>query len=638
MALPTLGAHVRPYRDYLTPALHRRFTKASRYTLLLCYLIACFMGEWNSALWSWFPLGPAGIRTLLVFLPALIVYVLRVAQWHVGARHTATPFDTAKKYFFRKSTLLTLALYAFSAWLYGELYIWSRPTQSKLAMTDMGRAHERLKLNERPLYLRLMFLSLAAVQTTLHLWHDYDSIRVPALQPTKNSDDSTVAVPAATACRPSTTLVRQFPSIFATSAICTFCSWVTGTLLYFGGPRHTIWEYYYSFSRSFVSLSKTSKPTGVAPFLPLVWGFLVEGTLLFTLWQFVNRAFDLYIAQDPLKDDKPITNDSKDPNGSLLNGLKSKKETVKAIAFWELALITDSFPDRRKTMYGELERKKAATFQQVTDICLGEIKFLIERLNIALDPAWRPPPSTATKESSPPVNLVPQIAQPLKGDHIVAAPPKPSSTWDQVSATTSDIAKLHSSPNNSKQALGREVLQKGLGTAKERAGQAESAVRTYWNTVLTSPLGWPFRHSFQRTASIIVLGAPYSRISLMCNAITALSNLSTFSIQQDALGHFHHGVPSMIRIFTTAINKIDEYMASAPIHWSDFETLAKPEEQRKVVAQVNQVRECLREGLERILGTFDEFLTVMELSRLEIIEAKKAVGARHTAPEMVQAK
>jgi nucleoporin NDC1 len=48
MALQPLGVQVRPYRDYLTPALHRRFNKASRYTLLLCYIIACWMGEWNS--------------------------------------------------------------------------------------------------------------------------------------------------------------------------------------------------------------------------------------------------------------------------------------------------------------------------------------------------------------------------------------------------------------------------------------------------------------------------------------------------------------------------------------------------------------------------------------------------------------
>lgn len=57
--------------------------------------------------------------------------------------------------------------------------------------------------------------------------------------------------------------------------------------------------------------------------------FITEGTLLVVLWEFVNKTFDVYIAQEPLKNDLPITNDSTDPNGSLLNGLKSKKDTVR---------------------------------------------------------------------------------------------------------------------------------------------------------------------------------------------------------------------------------------------------------------------------------------------------------------------
>jgi nucleoporin NDC1 len=287
-------------------------------------------------------------------------------------------------------------------------------------------------------------------------------------------------------------------------------------------------------------------------------------------------------------------------------------------------------------MYGELERKKAATFQQITDICLSEIKFLIDRLNTALDPTWRPQSSTSTQEPAPPVKLVPQISQPLKGDQIVAAPPMSTSTWEQVSDTAANIAKSHSSPGNAQQAYGREALNKGLKKAQEGAQQAESFVETSYNKLVSSPLGWPFRHSLQRTASVIVLGAPYSRMSLICNAITALTNLTTFSLKQDDLGHFHHGVPSMIRIFTTAINKIDEYMASVQIHWSDYESLKKPEAERKNVLKVSQVRECLREGLEMILGTFNEFLGGMGLSKVEILEAKKAIGTKK-ALEMVQA-
>jgi hypothetical protein len=155
----------------------------------------------HAALWLWFPLGPTGIRTLLIFLPALIIYVLRVAQWHVGERQTATRAETSQKYFFRKTTFLTLVFYAFSAWLYGEVYIWSRPSESKLGFTDLGRAHDRLKLNERPFYLRYLFLVLAAAQTTLHLWDDYDSIEVPAMKPRKEREDTTSAVPFSQNCQ-----------------------------------------------------------------------------------------------------------------------------------------------------------------------------------------------------------------------------------------------------------------------------------------------------------------------------------------------------------------------------------------------------------------------------------------------------
>jgi nucleoporin NDC1 len=133
------------------------------------------------------------------------------------------------------------------------------------------------------------------------------------------------------------------------------------------------------------------------------------------------------------------------------------------------------------------------------------------------------------------------------------------------------------------------------------------------------------------------LGAPYSRMSLICNAITALANLATFSLKEDEVGRFHEGIPDIIRIFTTAINLIDEYMSKVDIHWSDYDTLSKPEAERKNAPKVAEVRECLREGLERILGSFNEFLSSLGLTKLEIVEAKRAAGAQK-APEMIQAR
>ena len=51
--------------------------------------------------------------------------------------------------------------------------------------------------------------------------------------------------------------------------------------------------------------------------------------MLLCIWEFSNAVFSAYVAQEPLKKDQPLTNDSRDPNGSLLNGLRSKKEIAK---------------------------------------------------------------------------------------------------------------------------------------------------------------------------------------------------------------------------------------------------------------------------------------------------------------------
>ncbi|KAH9876061.1 hypothetical protein J1614_003940 [Plenodomus biglobosus] len=628
MALAPLGAQVRPYKDYLTPALHRRFTHASAYTLLLCYIIAVWMGELKSLYWTLTPLGFTGLRTLILFIPALTIYVLRVAQWHVGARHTSNPAATLRNYLFRSATILTPAFYLFSSWIYLEAYIWSRAPGNKLGATELGREYERIKLNERPLYLHWSFFVLALAQAGVHLWKDYDKIDVPALKPKAEHEDATATVSTSQSPKPWNVLLRSIPSLALRSVTLAGVAWMVASSLYYLLTRQFLWGIWYSVARNWWSLSKTSKPTGLAPFAPLVIRIVTEGSLLVLVWEFVNKAFDLYIAQEPLKNDKPITDDSKDPNGTLLNGLKSKKDAVKAIAFWELALITASFPARRSTIYSETNRKKGETFQQVTSICLSELKLLIERLHVGLDPKYTPAPSTATQPTAP-VNLVPRISQPLRTDKTVTAlPPKPTSKWDHVEAATSGIAKNYSSSGNAQQAYGRDALNKGMEKAKEGKQQAETLMSATHGWLVSSPIGKIFHQSLPRTMSMVVLGAPYSRISMLCNAITALTNLATYSISQDALGRYQKCIPEIVRVFTQALGLLDSYVEGVQVDGSDKASLSKNGEEQRKVESVEQVRDCLRKGLRGVLESFEGYLSGLGMSGLEIGEAKKAVGQR----------
>ncbi len=43
------------------------------------------------------------------------------------------------------------------------------------------------------------------------------------------------------------------------------------------------------------------------------------------MWEFANAAFGVFVSQEPLKKGRPLTDDTKDSNGSLLAGLKAKK-------------------------------------------------------------------------------------------------------------------------------------------------------------------------------------------------------------------------------------------------------------------------------------------------------------------------
>jgi hypothetical protein len=128
----------RPYRDFLTPSLHRRFTSAALVGLAACWLISVPLAS-PGLFWSWFPLGPAGVRTLFLFISSLSIFVLRVAQLHFGPRTSISTFESFWNYLVSKNTILTCFWYSLSAFLFAELYIFSTAKNANLASIDPGR-------------------------------------------------------------------------------------------------------------------------------------------------------------------------------------------------------------------------------------------------------------------------------------------------------------------------------------------------------------------------------------------------------------------------------------------------------------------------------------------------------------------
>ena len=332
---------IRPYRDFLTPALHRRFALATAVLVFLCYLEAVLgVGSWNgctfsfqslplvltdlcSVFWTWFPLGRAGIRTGLVFIPAFMIYILRVAQLHVGSRTSQSAYHTFMQYAPRLQTIQTAGWYSFSAYLFSEIYIWSVPKDAELNRIIMIRNTERPTLNERPIYLTCFVYFLAILQTGYHLYFDYDQINLPIVK--TNLPGASIASPVI-AVNPEAKLKTQLRPLALSAFFRAVAMAILSPVIYSVAIRNLAWRFTRTFAKLFWSLPKSSALPSIPPFrllflLRTIW----VGFLLIMLWEVGNAAFSAYVEREPLKNDRPITYESRDPNGSLLTGLKGKK-------------------------------------------------------------------------------------------------------------------------------------------------------------------------------------------------------------------------------------------------------------------------------------------------------------------------
>ncbi|KAJ4307214.1 hypothetical protein N0V88_000593 [Collariella sp. IMI 366227] len=135
--------------------------------------------------------------------------------------------------------------------------------------------------------------------------------------------------------------------------------------------RGTIWRTMLMFLRPIYNLPRSNMTPSTLPFsftsILRCWGVSL---MMLVAWNAANTAFSLFLVKNPLKNRKPLTSDSKDPNGSLLNGLKNKKLSIKCFAMWELAFIARDFPDRRKAIYEDIDRKDGPMWSQVYKLCL----------------------------------------------------------------------------------------------------------------------------------------------------------------------------------------------------------------------------------------------------------------------------
>jgi nucleoporin NDC1 len=267
-----------------------------------------------------------------------MIFILRVAQLHVGLRTSYSAWDTFCRYAYRFQVVQTIGCYFISAFIFSEIYIWSAGKGADLSRVKILSKADRLTLNEIPIYLTSYLIFLSFAQAGAHLFYDYDRVDLPVTKtkPEASSDErAQLIVP------PTTELKTKLPSLVLTSFTRALAMAIVSPLIYSmdwgiypGSVRRFAWSYTRTWAKMFYHLPKSNALPSVRPFHMSVLGRTVtSGFLLVLLWEVGNAAFSAYTAQEPLKNERPITYESRDPNGSLLTGLKGKKLQTRVSLF-----------------------------------------------------------------------------------------------------------------------------------------------------------------------------------------------------------------------------------------------------------------------------------------------------------------
>lgn len=253
--------------------------------------------------------------------------MLRLSQLHVGFRTSHSAWDTFKTYAVKPQVIRTVGWYAFSAWLFGEVYMWCASLDADLNRIKVIPNTERPTLNERPLYLQSYMCFVALGQALTHLYYDYDRLDLPTTKLTSGEENGQ----RTTLSSPSIKLRSELLPMIARSVKLSGALAITSPFIYsfdvgFGSIRRCAWAFQRSWAKWIWSLPKSGSLPSVRPFHYSVFlQTFAAGFMLLMLWEVGNTAFTVYVAQEPLKNERPITYESRDPNGSLLTGLTAKK-------------------------------------------------------------------------------------------------------------------------------------------------------------------------------------------------------------------------------------------------------------------------------------------------------------------------
>jgi nucleoporin NDC1 len=384
-----------------------------------------------------------------------------------------------------------------------------------------------------------------------------------------------------------------------------------------------------------------------------------------------NLLFSSFLGQPPLKKGRPLTDEAKDPNGSLINGLKAKKELVKAFAFWELCCISQQFPDRRKMIFNDIDRDGGAAWTQILDASGDVIKGITARINDFQNPQPAIPPSSApvagskesgqTSDGKPVIQTLPHIASPPKEGDIFLPSPRPVTRTEKFETVLGSVAKSYGQSADwtpAARAKARDIVDRAstvmlspeqkrkisataqdlkllTGTSGKRS---DRTTHPLLQQLMRLPICAPFRQPYARRLRSVVLGSPYGGLAPIFDATESLTRLLVASLAEDKFGKVQADVPTVVRLLTNVIKVLEAFVSEEGlgVHWTDviYPSSTSDQDVKKTARRVEEVEivlAALKAGLAELLGAFMPYLNEVGLVGKDLRLAREAAGISETS-------
>ena len=637
------------YKRPLTSLLHRRFRDAFIISIAICYTAAIIISGSFSWFWSWFPIGPAGIRTAFLLIPAICVLTLRIALVRPDFRLATTPYNRFKAILSRRETLKIPIYYVLSAVSFQYIFIWCSPSNEVYALTQSPNLYARPQLNERRVYLSFVTIALALIQSGRHLYYDYDALDVAGSDSASSSDMSALVRSAAllsvlldvsastwrTAHRLyisiglSTLLIPIFYSLFFSTILYRIYFRILNLGLSLHDPANYSEEYDFDYRNSFFGYTSL--------WIDALW----MSSLLLSIWDFISLAFTASFRRPPLRASRLLSATSADPLTCLLEGLRSPNPLARQLASKELQVLSVYDQTRRIQIYSDLDRQPQGAWIAIASHCLGRISNVEQRVRNRSMTV-----STQSTQSQPPgqpqIHTLPRISAPPRSDM------NPFTNNDPgVGGPTElleNFAKKHgNSPTRATPARAasrlkgtitesrlypKDMLQQMPGQIKEQLDKAWSTAAegdSKTSTLLAQVRKWAelAQHTFfygnaSQYASAIVVGEEGDAAETI-NCIGALAKLAIHSVQEDQYGVVAKDIGTIIGRYTSCLEALESFEAAVESQFG----------RQKLVAEspaVGRVRSALDEGLDEMIHTFEGVTGLVGLDRAQLRKAKEAVN------------